>query len=119
MKSAGPHPPRGVWDHRPPSDPVNVRRKAKRPYDHAERLEHERLIAEHVAAHGHVCPVCGLAAFYLTVDHEQPYAQGGAAAGGEKRVVCDRCNKRRGARMMKAGRRAFGSRGLKGAPCPR
>jgi len=112
-------PPKGLWSYAPPRDPVNARRKAKRPYSHAERLEHQRLIAEHVASHGYVCPLCGLDAFYLTVDHEQPFAQGGAAAGGAKRVVCERCNKRRGARMMRAGRRAFGFRGLKGARCSR
>jgi len=108
-------PVKGVWSYAPPRDPVNVRRKAKRPYDHAERLEHERLVAEHIAKHGHVCPICGLEGERLTVDHLQPFAQGGAAAGGQKRVVCERCNKRRGARMMKAGRRAFGFRGLRGA----
>ena len=98
----------------PPRDPVNARRKAKRPYNHAERLEHERLIAEYVAAHGHICPVCGLEDGRLTVDHLQPYAHGGVAAGGEKRIVCERCNKRRGARMQKYLRGAWGFRGLRG-----
>jgi len=108
-------PIKNVWDYAPPRDQVNVRRKAFRPYDHAERLEHERLIAEHIAAHGYACPVCGLAGERLTVDHMQPFAQGAPAAGGAKRVICARCNSRRGARMMKAGRRAFGFRGLRGA----
>lgn len=108
-----------LWDCAPPRDLVNARRKAKRPYNHAERLEHERLIDEHVARHGHVCPACGLETDLLTVDHLQPYARGGAAAGGEKRVVCDRCNKRRGARMQKRLRQAWGFRGLRGARCPR
>jgi 5-methylcytosine-specific restriction endonuclease McrA len=108
-----------LWDYAPPRDQVNARRKAKRPYDHAERLEHERLITKHIAEHGHVCPACGLPTESLTVDHLQPFAQGGAAAGGQKRVVCDRCNKRRGARMQKRLRQAWGFRGLKGARCPR
>jgi len=109
-------PPRGLWDRRPASDPVDVRRHARRPYSHAERLEHERLVAAHVAAHGNVCPACGSTNVKLTVDHEQPVSRGGAAAGGPKRIVCDLCNKRRGARMGKAGRRRFGSARLKGAP---
>ena len=106
-----------IWDYSPPRDQVNVRRKAKRPYNHAERLEHERLIAEHIAAHGHLCPICGQDSDRLTVDHVQPYARGGSAAGGEKRVICDRCNKRRGARMQKRLRSSWGFRGLKGARC--
>lgn len=103
-----------TWDYQPPRDPVNARRKAKRPYNHAERLEHERLVAAHIAEHGHTCPVCGQEVSYLTVDHVQPFAVGGAAAGGEKRVICDRCNKRRGARMTRHMRHGFGFRGLKG-----
>ena len=106
--------PRKLWDYQPPRDPVNTRRKAKRPYSHAERLEHERLIAEHIAEHGHACPICGEESSYLTVDHVTPYARGASAAGGEKRVICDRCNKRRGARMKTRGE-AWGSRGLKEA----
>ena len=103
-----------LWDGKAPRDQVNARRKAKRPYSHAERLEHERIVAAYVAEHGYTCPVCGQEAGLLTVDHVQPYARGGAAAGGEKRVVCDRCNKRRGARMQKRLRDAWGTRGLKG-----
>ena len=104
-----------VWNYAYPKNAVNARRKAKRPYSHAERSEHERLIAAYIAEHGYRCPVCGLEVERLTVDHLDPRARGGAAAGGEKRVICDRCNKRRGARMMKAGRRRFGFRGLIGA----
>ena len=111
--------PSHMWNYAGPRDEVNARRKAFRPYDHAERVEHERLVAEHIAKHGHVCPLCGFESERLTVDHLQPFAQGGAAAGGEKRVICVHCNSRRGARMMKAGRRAFGFRGVKGARCPR
>lgn len=104
----------GVWDYAPPRDQVNARRKAKRPYSHEERLEHRRLLAEFVAEHGWVCPVCGRPTEDLEVDHVQPYAQGAGAAGGEKRVICGRCNQRRGARMQKYLRGAWGTRGLKG-----
>lgn len=106
--------PRKVWDYQPPKDPVNARRKANRPYSHAERLEHKRLIAEHIAEHGSVCPVCRRTTNDLTVDHVTPYARGASAAGGEKRVICARCNQRRGARMKTRGS-AWGSRGLKEA----
>ena len=114
-KDAAGSPIKRVWNYAPPKNEVNARRKAKRPYSHAERLEHERLVAEYVAQHGYRCQLCGNDAELLTVDHVQPYARGGEQVGGEKRVICDRCNKRRGARSQKYLRGAWGFRGVKGA----
>lgn len=113
--SAKGRPIKGVWDYAPPRDPVNDRRRAKRPYTNAERMEHRRLLAEYVDEHGWVCPVCERETDDLEVDHVQPYAKGGSATGGEKRIICGRCNQRRGARMKKYLRGFWGSRGLKGA----
>jgi 5-methylcytosine-specific restriction endonuclease McrA len=107
-------PIKGVWSYAPPKDAVNARRKANRPYSHAERLEHRRLLAEYVAEHGWVCPLCKRETDDLEVDHEKPYAKGADAEGGPKRVICGRCNQRRGARMQKYLRGAWGTRGLKG-----
>jgi hypothetical protein len=85
----------------------NARKRATRPYDHAERLEHEALIAAWVQANGWVCPgtvYCGgkpHPSTDLTVDHHQAVAHGAPRAGGAKRVVCRPGNSSAGATIRR------------------
>jgi hypothetical protein len=83
-------------------------RRQRRPYDHAERLEHERIIAAHVALHGWTCSGCVHSAGKphpssdLTVDHtERAVAHGGQRVGGGKRVVCRPGNSAAGANIRR------------------
>jgi hypothetical protein len=84
----------------------NAARRGRRPYDHAERLEHEAIIAAWVERYGWTCPGCIHSGGRphpsrdLTVDHAAgPVAQGGgrATGGAGKRVVCRRGNSSAGA----------------------
>jgi hypothetical protein len=85
-----------------------ARRRQRRPYDHAERLEHQAIIAAWVALHGWTCPGCGPSdgkphpSTDLTVDHaEMPVALGGRRVAQRKRVVCRPGNSAAGANVRR------------------
>lgn len=74
-----------------------------RPYDHAERLEHEAMVTAWIQANGLRCP--GLQAeryvhlphpvrrrSELTVHHLETVAEGGRRVGGPKTVICTYVN---------------------------
>jgi hypothetical protein len=88
----------------------NARARARRPYSHAERLEHAAIIAAHVARYGWTCSGCIHSdgkphpSTDLTVDHaERPVAHGGqrASGGSGKRVVCRPGNSSAGANIRR------------------
>src|SRR6266508_3439294 len=75
-------------------------KRQRRPYDSAERREHEQLVAAWVAQRGYICPGCPISGWQwhvadqvtnpLTVDHVTRVADGGPRVGGRKRVMCRR-----------------------------
>jgi 5-methylcytosine-specific restriction endonuclease McrA len=79
------------------------RRRQRTP---SERQRRHKLIEQHVAQYGWVCPGYGCEPHEsrdLTADHVIPVARGGNEEGGELRVLCRSCNGRRGAASPRSG----------------
>lgn len=72
-------------------------RRSPRPpnrYPASYRRVRDRLVAEHIARHGLVCPQCRerqASSSRLTADHITPLSAGGDVLG-PMRVLCLRCN---------------------------
>lgn len=65
------------------------------------RIVRRDLIDEHVQAEGCYCPDCDrrVPRASLTVDHAWPMSRGGRTSLNNARVICGRCNSRKGNRL--------------------
>jgi hypothetical protein len=79
--------------------------RQRRPYDHAERVEHGAILTAWVQVHGWLCPglddhpAHNVEPGGLSVHHQSAVGDGGSRAGGPKMVLCLTANQRLGGRL--------------------